>query len=243
MLSMAGPMTLVIVILSWAFLQALGFAFIYWNAYPSHFRIQGDHPAGFQGFFLMFYFSLEMLTTLGLGDVFPVASWLRLLCGFEALVGFALVTASVSSVLLIFPALGRLRGLASRTQTLLKAQQTTGIDIVSADGERLLSELALGVITARIDFIHFPVVYYFHAERRRSSLPHALPDLLRIAALGSQPDASRQVRLAAATLHTALHDLAQVLSMRFIHGDPDDTARIFQVYAEHHVLEKRADEI
>ncbi len=236
-------MTLVIVILSWAFLQALGFALIYWSAYPGEFRIQGDHPAGLQGFSLIFYFSLEILTTLGLGDVLPVANWLRFLCTFEALVGLALVTASVSSILLIFPALARLRNLASRTQTLLMAQHKTGVDAISADGERLLSELALDVIRARIDFIHFPVVYYFHAERRRSSLPHSLPDLLRLAELGSRPDASQPVRLAASTLQTALHDLGQVLSVRFIHGDRDDTARIFRVYAEDHVLGKNADEI
>jgi hypothetical protein len=107
----------------------------------------------------------------------------------------------------------------------------------------LLSELALDVIRARIDFIHFPVVYYFHAERRRSSLPHSLPDLLRLAELGSRPEASEPVRLAAATLQTALHDLGQVLSLRFIHGDQGDTARIFRVYAKDHVLGKKADEI
>jgi hypothetical protein len=243
LLSMAGPLTLVIVILSWAFLQALGFALIDWFGYPSCFRIQGEHPGGLQGFSVMFYFSLEILTTLGLGDVLPVATWLRLLCTFEALVGFSLVTASVSSLLLLFPALSRMRSLASRTQTLLKAQHSTGIDLISAGGDRLLTELALDVITARVDFIHFPIVYYFHAERMRSSLPHALPHLLRLADLGSRPDLPERVRLAAATLQTALHDLGQVLSIRFIHGDPDDTNNIFRVYAEKHSLGKGANQI
>lgn len=241
-LSMAGPVTLVTVVLCWAFLQAIGFAFIYWSGYPAQFRIQGQHPTGLGGLLLMCYFSLEILTTLGLGDVFPLATWIRLLCTFEALTGFALVTASVSSILLLFPALSRMRNLASRTQTLLAAQAVTGADVISSAGVQLLGQLALDVISARVDFIHFPILYYFHAERRRSSLPHALPHLISLAELGCRAEAPEQVRLAAAALQIALHDLGEVLSTRFIHGNPDDTAEIFRSYADNHVLCDNADE-
>lgn len=36
-----------------------------------------------------------------------------------------------------------------------------------------------------MDFIHFPIIYYFHSGHRRSSLAYSLPALLRFAEDGS----------------------------------------------------------
>ena len=111
-LSMAGPLTLVAVILSWALLQAIGFALIYLAGFPGNFEISKG-PADFpHGVWAMLYFSLQVMTTLGLGDLTPKADWLRILVTLQALTGLALVTASVSWVVLLYPALGRMRTLA-----------------------------------------------------------------------------------------------------------------------------------
>lgn len=236
-LSMAGPLTVVIVILSWALLQAVGFALIYWAGFPADFQLaKSEQPSPAHAFWTMLYFSVQVMTTLGFGDLLPKASWLRLVVSFQALVGFALLTASVSSIILIYPALARIRTLARRTEILTRAAEKTGIDVVSGDAEYLLRDLALAVIQARVDFIHFPVIYYFHSDRRRSSLARALPELLRFAQIGSTSNASDRVRLASATLEAALEDLARVLSNRFLHAESDDPAAIFRAYAGDHVL-------
>jgi hypothetical protein len=60
----------------------------------------------------MVYFSLQVLTTLGLGDYAPIPIWLRLIATFEALIGFDLLTASISSIVLLHLALGRVRTLS-----------------------------------------------------------------------------------------------------------------------------------
>lgn len=174
--SLAGPLSLVVVIFSWALLQAVGFALIYWAAFPSGFRLtQGGSAAAEQGFATMLYFSLQAITTLGFGDLLPNAVWLRLLVSFQALIGFALLTASVSWVVLLYPALGRLRTLARRASILAAAERETSINVVSGNAEFLLGELTLDVIRARVDLIHFPIIYYFHSDQRRASLANSLP--------------------------------------------------------------------
>lgn len=239
LLSMAGPLTLVVVIFSWALLQAFGFALIYWVAFPRDFQLNpGSQSATAHGFWMVLYYSLEVLTTLGLGDIMPKTNWLRLLATFQALIGFALLTASLSYIVLIYPALGRLRSLALRTEILVQAAQKTGIDAVSGSAERLLGDLAASVIQARVDFIHFPLIYYFHSDRRRSSLAHSLPDLLRFAENGSNPDAPDRVRLAAASLQAALEDLARVLSRRFLHASSDEPGPVFDAYMANHILDE-----
>lgn len=237
LLSMAGPLTLVIIIFSWALLQALGFALIYWVAFPQDFELNpSTQSEAAHGFWLVLYYSLEVMTTLGLGDVLPKTNWLRLLATFQALIGFALLTASLSYIVLIYPALGRLRSLARRTEILVEAAHQTGIDAVSGSAERLISDLTDSVIQARIDFIHFPLIYYFHSDRRRSSLAHSLPDLLCLATDGSKPDAPDRVRLAAATLQAALEDLAGVLARRFLDLSANEPSPIFKAYMEDHIL-------
>ncbi len=236
-LSIAGPLTLVIVILLWASLQAVGFALIYWLAFPGGFHFVQSQPAVDKSdFWTVLYFSLQVMTTVGLGDLLPLAAWLRIVVGIQALVGFALLTASVSSIVLIYPPLSRMRTLARFTETLVEGSKRTGVDVVSDHAQDLLNGLAVNVIQARVDFIHFPVLYYFHADRRRSSLARALPKLLSFAETGLTSNVSEQVRLATATLQTALEDLAQVLSHRFVHAGSNDPAGIFRAYAKDHVI-------
>lgn len=138
--------------------------------------------------------------------------------------------------MLIYAALGRLRSLARRTEILIEAARKTGIDVVSDSAERLIGDLADSVIQARVDFIHFPIIYYFHSDRRRSSLMRSLPVLLPLAEGGLKPDAPERVRLAAAVLQGALEDLAHVLSPRFIHATSSDPSATFRAYAEEHIV-------
>ncbi|MBV9294835.1 MAG: two pore domain potassium channel family protein [Acidobacteriaceae bacterium] len=235
-LSLAGPLSLVIVILCWVLLLGGGFALIYWSAFPAGFRtFNGQSPDTGTGFQTMLYFSFEALTTLGLGDPLPQANWLRLLATLEALIGFALVTASVSWIVLLYPALGRMRALARRASILARAERNSGVRLVSDGVQYLLGDLALDVIRTRVDFIHFPIIYYFHADHRRSSLAESLRHLMQFAESGAQAEAPDRVRLASATLRAALDDLAAVLADRFVQSDPKDTVAVFRKYAEDHL--------
>ena len=237
-LSAVGPLSLVMVILSWTLLLACGFALIYWAGVPAAFRFQIPEDQQRGGFGTMLYFSFEALTTLGLGDITPRADWARIAAAVEALVGLGLVTASVSFVLLIYPALARMRALARRASILGAAEQQTGVDVISEDVDRFLVELAGDLIRTRVDFIHFPIIYYFHSDAKDASLPQALQLLAKFAHAGSQLQSDR-VRLAAAALKMALGQLAEVIAESFVHADPSDTNAVFEAYAEDHLLKRR----
>lgn len=239
-LSLAGPLSLVVVILCWAFLQALGFALIYWAAFPAQFQFNNTEHAGWHGFWLMLYFSLQAMTTVGLGDVTPKTDWLRILVAFQALAGLALVTASVSWIVLLYPALARMRTLARHVSILARAEQKTSVAVVSGDAQFLLDDLASDVIRTRVDLIHFPIIYYFYSGHARSSLPELLPHLLRFALLGSNPERPERVRLASAALREALNDLAEVLAQRLRRANTKDPEAVFRAYAEEHLAHQHA---
>ncbi len=126
LLRIAGPLALVIVIGCWTFLLATGFALIYSSSYPNEFAVQAGVRRGFSKFVSLLAFSLASLTTVGTPDLTPKPDWIRLTVAVESLVGFSLVTASISWIVLIYPALGRMRVLARRSAILVKAQRKPG---------------------------------------------------------------------------------------------------------------------
>jgi Ion channel len=198
---------------------------------PECFKIQaGRLPTGFLS---MIYFSLEILTTLGLGDYAPVPIWLRLIVTFEALVGFGVLTASVSSIILVHSALARLHTLARRISILVRAEQETGFSF-DKNGEQLLSEFSAGVVRTRVDLIQFPVVYYFYSDQDHASLARVLPHLLRLANAAMAERNHEHTRRSAALLRLSLRDLAEALRGRLVSSASEDCEAVFQAYARHH---------
>lgn len=237
MLPLAGPLTIVVVILCWAALLAVCFALIYWGAFPDDFEIHtGKDPSAERGFLSVLYFSLEMLTTLGLGEITPKATWVRLIVSFHALIGFSLITASVSWIVLIYPALARMRTLARRTAILADAEAQTGVMVAQGDAESSIFTLAICVVETRVDLVHFPILYYFSPANGRAALSQALPHLVRFSQEGLGPESSDRVRLAATTLEIALDDLAELLSRDFLFMPGRDTAAVFSAYSRHHAF-------
>ncbi len=234
-LALAGPLALVIIILCWTGLLGTGFALIYWSSYPNDFQIASGN-----GVLPVFYFSFETLTTLGLGGITPKADWIRMLAVAEALLGFSLVTASVTWIVLIYPALGRMRTLARHAAILIKAEERTRVPVISGDGEFLIAELAVGVIRTRIDFIHLPILYYFHSSVESASLPEALGYLMYFAQCGFAPGAPDRIRLASAALQSALDELAEALHNRFLRTETKDPAPVFDAYARDHLVELKS---
>jgi ion channel len=232
LLTDAGPLAIVLVILTWALSVCVGFALVYWGVPPTDFKIEsGQPPAGFPS---MLYFSLEVLTTLGLGDYAPVPIWLRLIASLEALVGFGVLTASISSIVLLHMALGRIRTLSRRVSQLMRADSEVALSFETDGTEELLLSLASDVARTRVDLIQFPLVYYFYSDQHHAALPKVLPYLLRLAEGGLIPDKPLTIRRAAAVLLLALRDLADTLRERFLKVEGQDCAAIFEAYAQHH---------
>lgn len=78
MLSVYGPLSLLLLLMLWAVLLVLGFALMQWGAGT---RLQT--PEGLHGYVADLYFSGATLFTLSLGDIMPVSRFARLLTVVE----------------------------------------------------------------------------------------------------------------------------------------------------------------
>ena len=143
-----------------------------------------------------------------------------------------LLTAAVSWVLQIYPALHRRRILALQLSTLRQARQsdpTLGIDSIPSD---VLTALAVGVVEARNDFTQYGATYYFRDLEADASLAASLEyatDLAAEATASAQP----HTRMAGALITAAVNSLTELLDREFLRFG-GDTASIVQAYAEDH---------
>jgi len=229
---LAGPLGMVIVIALWTLSVAIGWTLVYWPHMPGGFTFTSElDPSRHTRLVDALYVSLVNLATLGLGDIAPAAGWLRIVAPLEALVGFALLTATVSWVLGIYPALIRRRALALRLSHLHRAGFTAE-QLDSGAGAAVLDGLAADVARVSVDLLQYTESYYFHDGFGNTSLARAIgyaTDLAEQADHAHHAD----VRASAAVLATALEDLAAILDQRFLHTG--GTGRpVFRAYARDH---------
>ncbi|WP_406000274.1 potassium channel family protein [Streptomyces sp. NBC_00829] len=229
---LAGPLAMVTVVAMWAGTVVVGWALIYWPHIPDAFSFAaGLDPAEHGGLVDALYISLVTVATLGLGDIAPIESWLRIIAPLEALVGFALLTATVSWVLEIYPALTRRRALALRLSQ-LQRNDPSPLQLDSPLGTAILDNLAAEVARISVDFVQYAESYYFHDGEDHTSLASRIPYAAALADRGSAVGHA-EVRLAASLLTTALEDLALILDQRFLHTG-GTVAGIYRAYAEDH---------
>jgi hypothetical protein len=181
-------------------------------------------------------FSLVTLTTLGFGDVVPASGWLRVVTPFEALVGFGLLSASISWLLLVYPVIARRRSLAYEVRLLrdAEADEPGALERLGGESlERLYEELTSRLVAVERDLVNFPITYYFADGDERFSLPAVAPDLLALAEAGSR-EPSAGTRLRARLLREAVDDFAATTATGFHGSSAATTAELLQAYAQDH---------
>lgn len=228
----AGPLGVAGVVAMWTCGVALGWAVVYWPHMPEGFVFSSAlEPTQHSRPVDALYVSLVTVATLGLGDIAPAEGWLRIVAPLEALVGFALLTATVSWVLGIFPALARRRTLALRVCHLRRAG-ITDEQLDSEAGAAALDALAAGIAGVSVDFAQYPESYYFHDGTGDTSLALSIGHAAELAERtrrAQHPGA----RIASLVLAAALDDFATVLDERFLHtGKP--RPEILDAYARDH---------
>ncbi len=231
--SLTGTLGVTMVVLTWGSTAVLGWTLIYFAQMPDGFSYGSElNPADRNNLLDSLYLSLITVATLGFGDIVPTSTWLRLAVPLEALFGFMLLTAAVSWILQIYPALHRRRVLALQLSTLRQARQSTpalGIDSISSD---VLTALAVGIVEARNDFTQYGTTYYFRDLEADSSLAASLEYAIGLAAeatASSQP----HTRMAGALITAALNSLTELLDREFLRFG-GDTLSIVQAYAADH---------
>jgi hypothetical protein len=236
-LSLAGPIALIAVVMSWAVLLVVGWALLLMPHMPEAFALTTGTRSG--RVVESLYLSLVTLTTVGFGDIAPAEGWLRIVTPLEALIGFGLLTASVSWLLSIYPLLSRRRSLAYEIHLLTEAEEKTGAGVDRMEpwaAESVYSELMTRLVSVERDMVTFPVAYYFAEADARFALPAALPSLLRLAEAGCGPEVPAPVQLRATMLREAIADFARTTATRF-HGSPaEDVEELLDDYARDHLL-------
>ncbi len=231
--SLTGPLGIAMVVLTWGAIAILGWALLYFAQMPDGFAYSSElNPAERNDVFDSLYLSLVTIGTLGFGDIVPTSPLLRLMVPLEALFGFMLLTAAVSWVLQIYPALHRRRVLALQLSTLREARRANpdlDIDSIPAD---VLTGIANAAVEARNDFTQYGATYYFRDLEEDASLAFSLgyaAELAAEAAGSSHP----QTRLAGALITAAVDSLAGLLNQEFLRLD-GDTDAILKAYATDH---------
>jgi voltage-gated potassium channel Kch len=235
-LALAGPLALVVVIASWSLLLALGWALVYLPHMDDGFR-----GAPGTGFVDALNFSLVTLTTLGFGDVVPASGWLRVVTPFEALVGFGLLSASISWLLLVYPVIARRRSLAYEVRLLrdAEAEEAGALAQLGEESlERLYQELTSRLVAVERDLVNFPITYYFADGDERFSLPAVAPDMLTLAEEGAS-QAHAGARLRARLLRQAVDDFAATTASGFHGSSGATTEELLQAYARDHLASTR----
>ncbi|MBJ7338136.1 MAG: two pore domain potassium channel family protein [Mycolicibacterium sp.] len=231
--SLTGPLGIALVVLTWGAMAVLGWAMLYYSQMPNGFVYGSElNPADRHDVLDALYLSLVTIGTLGFGDIVPTSPFVRMIVPLEALFGFMLLTAAVSWVLQIYPALHRRRVLALQLSTLREARQANpdlGIESVPID---VLTGLAGAIVEARNDFTQYGATYYFRDLETDASLASSLDYATHIATEATA-SAEPQTQLAGALIGAAIRSLADLLNREFLKFD-GDTDAVIRAYAADH---------
>jgi peptide/nickel transport system substrate-binding protein len=210
---LAGPLSYVAVVATWATLLALGWAFVFLPQLPQGFHFDpGLDPAQHSGFLDALYVSLVNLTSLGYGDISPESTLLRMLGPVETMFGLGLLTASISWLISIYNSISRRDSLAHEVHLAREAEERLGEKLVDADPElleSLLAGFAEQIIRARRDLIHFPITHYFRTEDEERALAGLLPFLSSLVEEAGAEEQPHSLRVRAEILRMAIADFAE----------------------------------
>lgn len=234
--AVAGPLGVVSSIVVWTLLIVMGWALVYWPALPDGFQVADGIAASAQDDLLdAVYVSAVALSTLGFGDIVAEQTALRMALVVEALVGFALLSASISWVLAIYPALMRRRALAARIGALVHGR---GAQARLVDGDPpsvlalVLHDVSAQLETIRVDLVQFPSSYFFHGTAPDLSLA---PALGRLQSAVGRDELPPEARTAAACVRASLQTLGDALrDGPFGLGGAADARAALDAYAADH---------
>lgn len=232
--ALAGPLAMVVVVIAWVALIVVGWTLIYWPHLGDGFFITESLQQTTRGGLLdALYLSMVTLATLGFGDIVPTAEWLRVAVPLQSMLGFVLLTAVVTWVLQVYPALTRRRALAIRLSLLRRADAVRTLaeeDVPMA--ANLLEDLAGEVVQARVDLAQYAETYYFRDAEESVSLPANIAMAMELARAAEQSPRA-DLRFSGRLLDTALGDFAGLIDAHFLRlGGPPEA--VLMAYAADH---------
>lgn len=241
---LAGPISYIAVVGTWAGLLALGWAFVFLPRLPEGFLYgPGLDPASHQGFIDALYISMVNLTSLGYGDISPASDAMRLAGPIETMFGLGLLTASISWLISIYNAISRRDSLAHEVHLAKESEERLGEKLADADPallEQMLASFAEQLIRARRDLIHFPITHYFRTEDEERALAGLLPFLSSLLEEASGDERPHALRVRAEVLRMAIDDFAETLRTRLRMGGETTDATLRHYQTDHRPIAPRS---
>ncbi|GAA4880333.1 potassium channel family protein [Actinomycetospora straminea] len=236
-LTLAGPLSFLVVVASWAAFLGCGWALVYWPWMPEGFLHAAELGGAGTDLLDALYFSLVTLSTLGYGDVSPAHGLLRLAAPLESLLGLGLLTASVSWLLSIFPVLSRRRALAYEIR-LLEEVETDSADPgpPSPLPASVYADLTSRLVACERDLVTFPITYYFHDDDARFALPAVMEHLLDVADRARRQTTSAEAHFHGGLLLRAIDDFAAGIACRSRLPAGATTRDVLAAYARDHAV-------
>lgn len=159
-----------------------------------------------------------------------------MLAPIQALMGFALLTASLTWVLSLYPVLSRHRAFAHRVSILTRSDGAMVHQLAHSDqtaATLLLSNLAAELTQIRSEVMDFPTSIYFHSPERDSSLAASLVKLDVLAS--SLRPYEGPLQQATALLQEGVAGVAEVLKKRGVGAhDSKEPKEILRAYSRMH---------
>lgn len=239
LLSLAGPVAFLLVVVSWVALVVAGGMLIILPQLPESYataaELGTDEVNGVLG---ATYVSFVNLTSLGFGDIVARTDALRLLGPVQAIIGLAILTASISWILSIYRVLGEFRALAREIGLLCDALETTGRSLPSLGVESaaaILADLTSRMIAVRGDYLDFPITYYFHGRDSRHDLAGALARMLPAIQRIRDAEQAPAVTVGAERLGLAIDELLATIDDEFLVDDGSDAASVLVRWQRDHL--------
>lgn len=233
-LAVSGPLTVLATISVWIVLVTLGWALVYLPHFPDGFSYSGVDPADYNPFLEVITFSLVALTTLGLGDVVPAEPIIRFLSPLEALTGFALLSASVSWYMQLYPALARRRAVAIELTSLHESGIRMTPPAVSAGyAASVVSSVARSLAELTADLVQNTEIFYFAERDDRLSVTRAIGYAIDVRD-AARASGDADLRAAGVLLEKVLDELARVLTEQYPHVTGESTDAILRAAAGSH---------
>jgi hypothetical protein len=233
-LTFAGPVAFLGIIVSWIFLVWMGFALLYLPRLESGFEYPQTYSGSVHtGILEAMSLSVGALITLSEGATAKL-HWLELARGLEAIIGFGLLTASVSWLLSIYPVLEARRSVAQGATLLHHAERKSRIDMIhhSPDqAQKWIFDLGVQVAALRNQMAQFPITYYFDTGEPETALAGALPYLLELANRATRNEKFPGLCIAGTVLGGAVHSFLELLAEGFLCMPTNDKQAILQAYA------------
>jgi hypothetical protein len=226
LLSIYGPLSLLLLLATWALLLIVGFALIHWGAgSPLH------APDGLNGFGGDLYYSGTTLFTLGLGDVTPLSTAGRVLTVLEGGTGLGFLALILGYLPALTQAFSRREahislldahaGSPPSAAELLKRHSgpdaNEALSLLLAEWERWCADLLETQIS-------FPVLAYYRSQHDNQSWISALTTILDTCTLimaGVEGAPTRAARLTFAIGRHASVDLCNLFGQRPAPAVPD----------------------